>query len=461
MKFIRKFFGNTENTKIIPKQAKVIYEYQAPKELVDKVFVNHTFPNDLYSLNKFIFGSFFYQSAPFILWKDSTVDLPDNLEVVTKISCQFLILRYWFWFLTSNYGSIVSNMLRDEFDNFVTELENIEPKEDINFLENIEYYFTQIDESLKIFNEIPESKKSIKTADGDTLVLPWEYYLALKVLITSVDSPYYKVEGTDFDGNDNLVMGCLGYSKFIAEATFNKFKEHLGEFDARTLKTWKWKKYAGLYEQQLKRKHNSIFFNEADRVVSAYDVYVSRLKDSGIWRALYDRYLKLKKEILDDESPNNALTFIMKKREELDELIDEVDMLGVGKQGLDIELSRLREALIDIWKYIYKESNNTKGLDLLENAENVHKNNSGKNKPDFINLMGHETITDDTIFSNFLSLSINEIKEVIFYLESQPDLRDVLIHMRTGSLRLVNEKLTEIDNLEEVKDKLNVIGVAI
>ncbi|QWD16806.1 hypothetical protein G6700_03345 [Polynucleobacter paneuropaeus] len=461
MKFIRRLFGDKSQSSLIPTQAKVVKKYESPSELVDGLYAGFDFPKDLYSANKLIFGAFFYQSAPFTLWKDKTIDLPQNLEVITKVPCQFLMLRYWFWFLTSNYGSVVSGMLKDEFDNFVNELDNAEPKDDANFLEQINFYFTQIDEAIEHYEEIPEDKKSFKDTEGNTLVLPWEYYLALKVLMNSVDSPYYKVTDSDFDGNDNLVMGCLGYSKYVAEATYNKFKEHFVEFDAHTLKTWKWKKFPGLYEQQLIRRYNSPFFTKDEQLVSAYDVYIARLRDVTAWREFNDQYLKLKKEILDDESPANPIAFIADKREELDELIDKVDRLGLGKQGLDIQLRRLRESLIDIWMYIYKEQKNQSGLESLQKAEEFNKLNGRHNYPDFIKIMGHDSIPANEVMPSILSLNIRELKEVITYLESDDKLRDTLLNIRTGALDCVKQSLNQIQNLDEVKEKLRVIGVAL
>ena len=461
MKFIRKLFGGTSQPIALPQQAKVVKKYESPSELVDGVYAGFDFPKDLYSANKLIFGAFFYQSAPFILWKDKTIDLPESLEVITKVPCQFLMLRYWFWFLTSNYGSVVSGMLKDEFDNFVNELDNAEPKDDANFLEQINFYFTQIDEAIEHYEEIPEDKKSFKDGKGETLVMPWEYYLALKVLMNSVDSPYYKVTDSDFDGNDNLVMGCLGYSKYVAEATYNKFKEHFVEFDAHTLKTWKWKNFPGLYEQQLIRRYNSPFFTKDEQLVSAYDVYIARLRDVTAWREFNDHYLKLKKEILDDESPANPIAFIADKREELDELIDKVDRLGLGKQGLDIQLRRLRESLIDIWMYIYKEQKNQSGLESLQKAEEFNKLNGRHNYPDFIKIMGHDSIPANEVMPSILSLNISELKEVITYLESDDKLRDTLLNIRTGALDCVKQSLNQIQNLDEVKEKLRVIGVAL
>jgi hypothetical protein len=461
MNFIKKLFGDKSQSSLIPSQVRIVPKYESPSALVDKVYADFDFPKDLYSANKLILGCFCYQSAPFSLWKSPTINLPENLEVVTRIPCQFLMLRYWFWFLSSNYGSLITSMLKDEFDSIVTELDNTEPKDDFNFLEQINFYFTQIDEAIESYEEIPEEKKSFKDGEGNTLVFPWEYYLALKVLMNSVDSPYYKVNDTDFDGNDNLVMGCLGYSKFLAEATFNKFKENFVEFDAHTLKTWKWKKNPGLYEQQLKRKHNCVFFNKEDRVVTAYDVYIARLMDSGTWREFNEHYLKLNKEILEDESPVNAISFIADKREEIDDLINKVDMLGVGKQGLDIELSRLRESLIDIWMYIYKEQNNQSGLESLHKAEEFNKLNGRHNYPDFIKIMGHDSIPAHQVMPSILSLNLNELKEVISYLESDDKLRDTLLNIRTGALDCVKQSLNQIQNIDEVEEKLRVIGVAL
>jgi hypothetical protein len=461
VKFIKKLFGEKSHPNLIPTQSKVVQKYESPSALVDRVYAGFNFPKDLYSANKLIFGAFFYQSAPFILWKDKTIDLPENLEVITKVPCQFLMLRYWFWFLTSNYGSVVSGMLKDEFDSFVNELDNAEPKDDANFLEQINFYFTQIDEVIEHYEEIPEDKKSFKDANGETLVMPWEYYLALKVLMNSVDSPYYKVTDSDFDGNDNLVMGCLGFSKYVSEATYKKFKEHFVEFDAHTLKTWKWNKFPGLYEQQLIRRYNSPFFTKEDQLVSAYDVYIARLRDVTAWREFNDHYLKLRKEILDDESPANPIAFIADKREELDELIDKVDRLGLGKQGLDIQLRRLRESLIDIWMHIYKEQKNQSGLESLQKAEEFNKLNGRHNYPDFIKLMGHDSIPANELMPSILSLNIGELKEVISYLEGDDKLRDTLLNIRTGALDCVKQSLNQIQNIDEVEEKLRVIGVAL
>ena len=455
MKFFTKIFGEKD-------KPKVAIKYESQEEVVHRVFADYDFPKDLQAANKIIFGRFFYPSAPFTLWKDPSINLPDSLEVITKLPCQFLMLRYWFWFLTSNYGPVASGMLKDEFDDYVIELNDAEPKGEINLLEQINYYFSEIDEAVDHYEEMPEDKKSFKGSDGKSLVMPWEYYFALKVIIHSVDSPYYKVEdATKLGNNDTLVMGCLGYSKYLAEATYNEFKKHLLDFDAHVLKTWKWKATRGLSEQYLFIKHNSVFFEDKDRVITPYDVYIARCKDVESWRGFYAQYLELNKEILEDDIPNDTIGFIIKKREELDDLINHVDALGVGKRGLDVELDRLRKSLIDIWMYIYREQKNESGLATLQEAEELNKLNPRRNYPDFIKFLLSDSLPADHVVPSFLSLSLNELKEVVSYIETQDSLRETLLSLRTGALDVVNKVRGEIKNLNEVKEKLSVIGVAL
>ena len=461
MSFLRNILGNF-NLKNAPvkeqEQSKFISN---PKQIVEAVFRDFNFPNDIYQANKIIFGCFFYQSPPFTLWKSANSKLPENLEILTKVPCQFLMRRCWFWFLSENHGQVASRMIKDEFYELVNQMDAIEPKPEQNFTELIDFYFSKIDKAIELHSNASPDSKTFKSSSGEVLSLPWEYYLSLTILITSEDSPYYNKDNDDFEGNEYLIMDCLANARFIAEETFLRFKESYIDFDANSLKSWKWIPNAGLYEQHLKRRHNSIYFVKESREVTPYDVYIARCKDIEEWRSYYQRYLILKKEILDDDAPSDVMDFIIKKREEIDEVIDSVDRLGVGKDGLDVQLSNLRNSLIGIWRHIYQQQNNIKGMESLDKAEELSKSHSRKLMPDFINVMGHDSLPAGDVMSAYLSLSIDDLKDCINYLKSNDY---VLNNLRTGTLQFVHKHIDYFENqddLDMVRDKLAIIGVAL
>jgi hypothetical protein len=452
LNFFRKILGNfnvSNSSQNIKSQQKL-----DPADLVDLVFNDFKFPTDIYSANKTIFGCLFYQSGPFLLWKSDQIELPESLEIITKIPCQFLMLRYWFWFISSNHGVVASSMLRDEFNNFVRQIED----KDTNFLSSLDYYFDQIDSAIDLHQSTDEKNKTLITDAGEKIELPWEYIFAMHVLLFSEDSKYFNSDGKNFDGNEVKVMECLLHSRFIAEATFKKFKANYIDFDAKKLQTWVWKTNPGLYEQHLIRRHNSIYFIETSRHVDASDVYFARCKDSEEWQGYYSSYLRLKKEILDDEAPINYRDFIASKREELDEVIDSVDRLGVGAKGLDIELMNLRDSLIGIHKYIFEETKNTEGLRLLDIAENHYKEASRKNRPHFINVIGHKSLPPEDVISALLVLDKENLKITISHMES---VEDAITNLRTGCLDFVRSHLNYFEDLTEVKEKLKIIGVTL
>ena len=209
------------------------------------------------------------------------------------------------------------------------------------------------------------------------------------------------------------------------------------------------------------RRYASQYFDADKRNISVVDVYEARVKDSNELSSYYSQAMRLKKEILDDDAPNNYMDFIMLKREEIDELIDKVIRLGVGANGLDVMLDNLRKSLIDIWKYIYTEQNNSKGLELLEKAEIFNQSNSIKFRPNFINAIGHESLPAEDVVSAFLSLSFDELKKVVKYMESDEENRTPLLHLRSGSLDYVKSRINDFHNFNEVREKLAIVGVAI
>lgn len=457
MSFLRNILGSLKLSSSTNEVKSEASKSDSIKNQIDIVFRDYEFPKDIYSANKAILGCFFYQTLPFSLWKAEDAKLSEPFEVITKIPCQFLMIRQWFWYLSNNHGHVASSMLKDEFDHLIREMDKDNDSE-INFQEGIDYYFKQIDLAIDHFNETSVDKKSLTTANGEKITLPWEYFFAMRILLLSEDSPYFNTDSSDFNGNEVEILKCLTHSTTVANLVFDKFKEHYVDFDAHKLQSWKWKTNAGLYEQHLKRRHNSKYFVEESRVVSAYDVYIARCKDAQEWHALHDEFLRLKKEILEDEATENPLDLIQRQREELDHVIDQVDRLGVGKNGLDIELGKLRESLIGIWRYIYENSNNTEGLKLLDKAESMSKNFSRKNVPDLINALGHSSVPSSDVMSCFLSLNTDDLKECVNHLQS---IDGPLSEVRTGCLDFVRQHRSEFDDIDEVKEKLRIIGVAL
>ena len=75
--------------------------------------------------------------------------------------------------------------------------------------------------------------------------------------------------------------------------------------------------------------------------------------------------------------------------------------------------------------------------------------------------MGHDSIPAHQVMPSILSLNLNELKEVISYLESDESFREALINIRSGALKCAKTVIDEIKDLSEVKEKLNIIGVAL
>ena len=457
MNFIKNILGNL---KLQTSKNNKMSNEPKPAELVDEIFANFDFPKDIHSANRLVVGSFFKQVAPFTLWKPANLVIKPELEIIAKNTSHFVILKCWYLFLAMQHGRIASNMLMDEMWALIDALDEDASNED-NLKSHVKVFMQGIDDAIEHFENTPDSKRSIKTSNGENIELPWEYFLAIRTLIKSVDSPYFEKKGSDFNGDEYTLMECFANARFIGQAYFEKLKNSYTTFDPQTLTTWQWKSEPGLYEQHLMRRYASQYFDADKRNISVVDVYEARVKDSNELSSYYSQAMRLKKEILDDDAPNNYMDFIMLKREEIDELIDKVIRLGVGANGLDVMLDNLRKSLIDIWKYIYTEQNNSKGLELLEKAEIFNQSNSIKFRPNFINAIGHESLPAEDVVSAFLSLSFDELKKVVKYMESDEENRTPLLHLRSGSLDYVKSRINDFHNFNEVREKLAIVGVAI
>ena len=339
-------------------------------------------PTDAYQSVKYLVG--FYTMAgslPFREWKSPLVDVKPALESTVQISVRALQTRLYFWLLERRIGVPEAEIAKDGFLLLLTRLSEGDDS-DMGSMTGV--LLRLIDDAANTAEKAGE--KTISTPDGD-VVVPYEYFMALHLLLSMPDSPYYNSETDPELGKDDWALtGCLVHGKDAARVFFTPMIDAISGFDVTQFPEWSWRKKPGAHERHLQRRHNNLLFPAPRRVVTTSDVLDARRKDDAEFHELRE---KVKAIELPENLPRNWGDFFNDMRQRIDELKARARQIGGDTIQIMDFLNSTRSNMADAWRACYKD--NAELLRLYEEAEAAAREYDEIFRGDF----GNQLLRDD------------------------------------------------------------------
>lgn len=412
-------------------------------------------PADAYASVRMLLGMYLSKTAPFAHWRKSDVGLTPEVEDAAEFSTKSYQLALWFWMFGHTHGGVAARMARDALCLLWGEVNEEDKMGDM-----LELVLNMQDNAYDAYAKTPAVMRKI-TTDGEEFELPREYFIAMYLLLAVDTSPYYQKENPDVRGDDFALTECLNQAQAEAQYIFTPMLAAIGQFEPSNFPKWKWSAAPGAHERHLQRRHNNPMFRLDRQTVTSSDVYQARVWDIA---ALYDARKKAEEiriELRDTELPDNWSSYLNQMRERIDALACEVRMIGQNAAEVERTVATLRDFVIGVWRDTVTPYPDK--LAALEEAETLNTNHINVVfATDWLRQLGNpiRVIPVDEVVSSLLAENIDDLIATVKVLESEPDLRGSLLSVRTGALDVVRPALAAGHMLPNIKEKLNILGVA-
>jgi len=385
---------------------------------------------------------------PFSNWRPADAELSPDTENLAEFSTKALQLALWFWQFRQVHGDIAARMARDACCLFLDDLSEGAIGEQAEALLNI------IDTTRKSFEELPEEKRQF-AANGESVDLPFHWFLALAILTQVSDSPFYG-KGADIgDADMNLAM-CLSHGSEEANTFWEPMLARIGPFNPASYPAWKWSEQPGAFERHLQRRHGNPLFTLDRRSVSAPDVYYARLRDAQALQALQRNLSDVFSELKKADLPFDWFPYLNDLRERLDDLYDQLQQAG-GDEELEQLWRDMRNHIIQTWRAAI--GTNGESVDALNRAEAMVKEGREARAPWLHQVSGPgKPIPPEEVAASLLTEPLEDIIKSIAWLGHD---EEALSSLRDDALRCVMHALAEGYQIPKHREKLAAIGVAI
>lgn len=427
-------------------------------------FSDIKWPTDAYSSARFLLGMFAQKTPPFSFWRSPTTTISLAALPIAELCAQSFQLALWFWMVGRDHGKIAETMTRDSF--LLTAAE-VDDENDLSGM--LVWLLGMQDDAYEYY------AKQKEAAADKTLAFPREYYLALYFYLAVNDSPYRNYEGDIPQGDLAGLTESLFYASTTAQEVWGLMHKAFGTFDPNSINKWKWTALPGAHEMHLMRRYNNPLFSPERQIVTGNDVYEARVRDTNALTAAHKEMEAIKAEILGNENlPQDWSGYLNGLRERIDSLADDkIYCLGRNSTYLEENIAKAREYVINVWMGTVKSIPAT--LALLEEGEKLHNEQLTITKSsEWLRQLGHpdKIIPPDEVIPSFLSENLEILTANMNLLESlvktekygkpiQSQMRNMLLHLRTGSLDIVRPILAAGKSLPNIEEKLAVIGVVI
>ena len=417
---------------------------------------------DAYKSARFLMGMYAGKVPPFSQWRAPGTNISAAADSTAEICAQSFQLIVWFWRFEDKFGPLAGKMARDAF---LLVAEELAPEN--NFSGMLEWLLNLHDDARKSFSEMPEVQRHI-SVNGTTVTMPYGYFVALYFFLQLEGSPYKDKDSVD-DDDCFALAECVEHAKFAANTMFDPMLAAIPEFRPEDFLTWRWGDKPGAHEMQLMRRHNNPLFAPARQIVTSKDVYEARQRDVRIWNAAVDEVVAIRKELQETDFPPNWQDFLGDIRDRIDELLPQVHRLGSNSKLLEEHLNESRLFISDTWIGAYKNQPETQAL--YAEADKLHYlQQATMYGTQWLAQIGNPEgiIPPDEVVAAFLCQSIEEVRETVRILEADtasddggPSLRTVLLQMRSGTLDVVKPLLRAGHELPGIREKLDILGVAV
>ena len=415
-----------------------------------------------YKSARFLMGMYASKVPPFSQWRAPGTNISAAADSTAEICTQSFQLAIWFWRFEDKFGPLAERMAREAFLLVAEELDS-----EKNFSGMLEWLLALHDDARKSFLEMPNEQRQI-SVNGTTVTMPYGYFVALFFLVRLEGSPYKDKDSVD-DGDCFALAECVEHAKFAANTVFDPMLAAITEFRAEDFLTWRWGDKPGAHETHLMRRHNNPLFSPARRKVAGKEVFEARQRDARSWNTAVDQVLAIRKELQETDLPPNWQDFLGDIRDRIDELLPSVHRLGSNSKLLEEHLNESRLFISDTWIGAYKNQPETQAL--YAEADKLHHiQQANMYGTQWLAQIGNPDgiIPPDEVVAAFLCQSIDEVRETVRILEADtapddggPSLRTVLLQMRSGALGVVKPLLKAGHELPGIREKLDILGVAV
>jgi hypothetical protein len=383
---------------------------------------------------------------PFSQWRTTDAAISDAIKETAELACKSYQLWLWFILFEDKFGKIASRMARDALFLLLNDL-----SDDSTLGVQCELLLKIQDDAYKAAEEIPDDKKFVDNpAGGNKVELPREYLIAGFLLFALDTSPHHQQEKPEFDDHTWELAECLSGARSAVLTPFVTMLENIVSFDAGSFPQWTWHADASAHERHLQRRYNNPLFTAARRVVNAQDVYQAREKDAAAIQNCSERVERIQFELFNAVVPSDPIGFLNEIREELDEVGDDVKLLGVRAYWLAERIDRLRESAIDIWKATVGGS--AERLKALEDAKSHYRDHVTAPNTDLLRQLAHRNniIPPEEVIPSLLSESFDDFSVAIKMLEMLP----AFVETRKSALHLLKSVYPAEPRPLEITQKL-------
>lgn len=405
-------------------------------------------PSDSYEAVKMLAAFFLTPSVPpFRDWKPDGVQLEPGTEAVAEYGSKGLVLSVWFWQFSQTHGDIAARFARDGFIDYMARGSSQEVADHVDRLLDL------IEEGKRGFESLPEDKRTV-TAGGHTVNVTFHWSLAIILLTRMHDSPYY---GHETGGDADLpVAECLQHAAQSSQGIWGPMLAHIGPFDPSSYPAWRWSSRPGAFERHLQRRHKNPLFPAERRVVTAAEVYYTRVRDAQAIEDVRRTLLEVHQELKERDLPWPWHPYLNGLREKVDAAMDLLRAAG-GAPPLEEAAAEMRERLIEVWRLALGD--NPEGLAALEAAEAAHRKNS-EETTSWVKQIGSpaKPIPPEEVTQSLLSESVEDIARSVSHLSPNDE---ALASLRSEALRCVMRALAEGHEVPQHRQKLAALGVSI
>lgn len=384
---------------------------------------------------------------PFNDWRAPDTNLAPDVLPIAEAGCKALQLALWFWKFQETHGQVATRMARDAYCLY---LDNTWGGDKGVQAESL---LTLIDEVRQSFENLPQEKRQY-TAGGETVELPFHWFLSAAFLTKLPESPYFDKD--KLDDADWEIATCLLHASQATPRIWEPMVHHIGPFNAASYPRWKWSEHPGSHERHLQRRYNNPLFAPERRAVTTTDVYYARIKDAQALAEVRRGLTAVGDELKKGDLPFDWHPFLDGIREQLDELHDQLHQAG-GDKELEILCQHMRDHIIETWRAAVGE--NGSGIEALERAEELVKQGRNDMCPWLYQVSGvGKTIPEDEVTASLLSESVDDIRKAVARFGHDSE---AMAGVRKVALRSVMQALAEGHEVPEHRRKLAVLDVTI
>lgn len=232
----------------------------------------------------------------------------------------------------------------------------------------------------------------------------------------------------------------------------------------RTENFLEWSQVPGAFERHLQRRHNNPLFPENRRIVTQSEIEEAQLTDRQWLEAAKQEVRAIVDDLqVMDLSDRHWGDSLAKMRERIDAVLDFVYVLGPqGSELRNYVVTKIRPAVIDTWRDFIKHDPNF--VAMLESAEQTAQARVNSMKcTDWLCQLANDSkvIPADELFASLLSEEDSDIQKTMNSLESDPNMKNLLVSIRNNSLNIVNAAIVAGHSMLGIEQKLKIIGVTV